>query len=219
LDFNTRGVKTLTLIAANNIIINGQIFDSDTTNTPGDGLSLVFNAGGAVALNQSISTRGFDLTVTANGAITDSGNLNVGRDTRLNANGNDITLNNANDFSFFAFSNSRNVTLNDSNGIILGGSSILGMAGISSISGNLFVTATLNSLTTNLNANIATANQNITIAGNTNLGNSVVLNTNSGAGNINLKLINPLAFSISLPMENLNPVKPVTPIFSFGIPD
>jgi CHAT domain-containing protein len=54
------------------------------------------------------------------------------------------------------------------------------------ITGSGNASITLNSATTNLNATIATANQNITITGNTNLGNSVLLNTNSGAGNINL---------------------------------
>jgi CHAT domain-containing protein len=54
------------------------------------------------------------------------------------------------------------------------------------ITGTGNASVTLNSATTNLNATIATANQNITITGNTNLGNSVVLNTNSGTGDINL---------------------------------
>ncbi|MEQ9492451.1 MAG: hypothetical protein RJP96_02460, partial [Algiphilus sp.] len=54
LDFNGKGENTLTLNAAKNIIINGQIFDSDTANQ--DNLDLDFKAGGAVQLNQSIST-------------------------------------------------------------------------------------------------------------------------------------------------------------------
>ncbi|MEQ9493727.1 MAG: hypothetical protein RJP96_08940, partial [Algiphilus sp.] len=61
------------------------------------------------------------LNITANGAITDLDNLTVTGGTTLNANGNDITLDNANNFSTVA-ANGKNVTLNDSNGIILGAS-------------------------------------------------------------------------------------------------
>ncbi|MEQ9548930.1 MAG: filamentous hemagglutinin N-terminal domain-containing protein, partial [Coleofasciculus sp. G3-WIS-01] len=116
LDFNTKGVKILTLIAANNIIINGQIFDSDTANTPEDGLSLVFDAGGAVQLNQSISTRGFDLLIEANGAITQTaGTLDIGGRTRLEAGAaNNITLNNdGNNFNEVLVTSANNVSLKD----------------------------------------------------------------------------------------------------------
>ncbi|MFP5274551.1 two-partner secretion domain-containing protein, partial [Coleofasciculus sp.] len=127
LDFDTRGTnKTLTLIAAKNIIINGQIFDSDTTNTPGDGLSLVFQAGGAVELNQSISTRGLNLLIEANGAITQGAGttLDIGGRTRLGVGAaNNITLkNDGNNFNEVLVTSANNVSLKDINDIQLGSS-------------------------------------------------------------------------------------------------
>ncbi|MFP4100755.1 two-partner secretion domain-containing protein, partial [Coleofasciculus sp.] len=243
LDFDKTGVHTLTLIAANNIIINGQISDSDTTATPGDGLALDLQAGGAVEFKKSISTSGQNLFITANGAITQTAgttldiggrtrlaannitlkndgnnfnqvlvtsannvslqdingiklgssdksapfdqpfnisgtleviangaitnleNLTVAGVTTLNANGNDITLNNGNNFSTVAVTSGRNVSLNDSNAIDLGASSITGALGVTAggaitNSGKLTVTggtttlnATGNDITLNNNAN------------------------------------------------------------------
>src|SRR5262249_44117870 len=56
-----------------------------------------------------------DLNVTANGAITDGGVLRVGGTTTLAAgSGNDITLDNADDFvGAVTIGSARNVTLND----------------------------------------------------------------------------------------------------------
>ncbi|MEQ8974985.1 MAG: filamentous hemagglutinin N-terminal domain-containing protein, partial [Coleofasciculus sp. C1-SOL-03] len=198
LDFNTRGVKTLTLIAAKNIVINGRIFDSDTTATPGDGLSLVFDAGGAVELNQSISTGGFDLTITANGAITQTaGTLNIGGRTRLAAGaGNNITLNNnGNNFNEVLVTSANNVSLrddiNDNNIAIKLGSTATTPPAFN-ISGTLNITANgditdLNNLTvgggTVLNATgnditLDNANKFSTVA--VTSGANVILNDNNG---------------------------------------
>ncbi|MEQ9494261.1 MAG: hypothetical protein RJP96_11665, partial [Algiphilus sp.] len=56
--------------------------------------------------------------------------------TTLNANGNDITLDNANNFSTVA-ANGKNVTLKDSNGIILGASTITGTLGVTATDVNI----------------------------------------------------------------------------------
>ncbi|MEQ9614587.1 MAG: hypothetical protein RLN61_05980, partial [Algiphilus sp.] len=102
------------------------------------------------------------LGVTAGGNITNSGKLTVTGGTTLNANGNDITLNNnANNFSTVA-ANGANVTLNDSNGINLGASSITGTLGVTAggnitNSGKLTVTG---GTTLNANGNDITLNNN-----------------------------------------------------------
>ena len=86
------------------------------------------------ALNLGASTVSGTLNVITAGAITDSGNLNVTGTTMLAAGaGNDITLEQAtNNFSTVSISSGRNVTLNDTNALDLGASTI---------SGNLNVTA------------------------------------------------------------------------------
>ncbi|MEQ9370829.1 MAG: CHAT domain-containing protein [Coleofasciculus chthonoplastes F3-SA18-01] len=122
-----------------------------------------------------------NLGVNAKGAITDSGNLTVTGGTTLNANGNDITLDNANNFSTVA-ANGKNVTLNDNNGIILGASTITGTLGVTAKgaitdSGNLSVTG---GTTLNANGNDITldnANNFSTVAAN---GKNVTLNDNNG---------------------------------------
>jgi hypothetical protein len=84
------------------------------------------------------------LNVTAAGAITDSGNLNVTGATTLAAGaGNDIILDSAgNNFSTVAITSGRNVTLVDSNALNLGASTVSGTlnvttAGAITDSGNL----------------------------------------------------------------------------------
>src|SRR5207344_2994320 len=100
------------------------------------------------ALDLGASTISGTLNVTAAGAITDSGNMVVTGTTTLAAGaGNDITLNNANNFSTVSISSGRNVTLNDTNPLDLGASTISGTlnvttAGAITDSGNLTVTGT-----------------------------------------------------------------------------
>jgi len=64
------------------------------------------------------------LNVTANGLISDSGNVTVAGTTTLAAGtGNDITLDNADDFvGVVSIVSGNNVTLNDVNGLTVGGS-------------------------------------------------------------------------------------------------
>ncbi|MDJ1174474.1 CHAT domain-containing protein [Roseofilum capinflatum] len=76
LDFNSIGTSTLTLNAAGNIDIQGQIFDSNTS-SGGDRLNLNFTASdGSVYINQPISTQSGSITLTGISNITlDSGIL------------------------------------------------------------------------------------------------------------------------------------------------
>jgi hypothetical protein len=71
---------------------------------------------------------GQDLTATANGSISDAGNVVVGGLTTLAAGaGNDITLNDADDFGgTLRIVSGNNVTLNDVNGITFGSSAVSG---------------------------------------------------------------------------------------------
>ncbi len=206
LDFNGKGVKTLTLIAANNILINGQIWDSDRITTPTDGLSLDFRAGGAVELNESISTAGFDLTVTADGAITQGDNttLDIGGRTRLSAgdadNPTNITLNHANNnFNEVAITNANQVKLTDVNDISLGSSQ---EPTTSTIQGDL-------RLTSQGVIQQVDANDSLVVAGETRLdanGNDIILNNNTNnlnqvivtrANNVSLNDINEIQLGTS----------------------
>ncbi|MEQ8962668.1 MAG: hypothetical protein RLP02_32950, partial [Coleofasciculus sp. C2-GNP5-27] len=205
LDFNGKGVKTLTLIAANNILINGQIWDSDRITTPTDGLSLDFRAGGAVELNESISTAGFDLTVTADGAITQGDNttLDIGGRTRLSAgdadNPTNITLNHANNnFNEVAITNANQVKLTDVNDISLGSSQ---EPTTSTIQGDL-------RLTSQGVIQQVDANDSLVVAGETWLdanGNDIILNNDNNlnqvivtrANNVSLNDINEIQLGTS----------------------
>ncbi|NER47402.1 MAG: filamentous hemagglutinin N-terminal domain-containing protein, partial [Symploca sp. SIO1A3] len=80
LDFNGTGNNTLTLEAANNITINGQIFDSAAG---GDLLNLFLNADsdnsgeGRIRINQPISTEGGHITLFASDGVTSSATLDA----------------------------------------------------------------------------------------------------------------------------------------------
>jgi filamentous hemagglutinin family protein len=122
-----------------------------------------------------------DLNVTANGAITDGGALHVGGTTTLAAgSGNDITLDNADDFvGAVTIGSARNVTLNDVNGLIVGGN----LSGdLSTVSGGSTVFNTLNigGLLTVVAGGSITDNGSVTIGGATTLnagaGNDIILN-------------------------------------------
>ncbi|MDP6353716.1 MAG: filamentous hemagglutinin N-terminal domain-containing protein, partial [Planctomycetota bacterium] len=97
------------------------------------------------ALVLGASTISDDLTITANGDVTDSGTLTVTSAASLNATGNNITLNDgSNDFSTVGISSSNNATLVDVNLITLNASSVGGALNVTAqdldISGALSVT-------------------------------------------------------------------------------
>ena len=102
----------------------------------------------ANVLNLGTSTVSGTLNVTTGGTITDSGNLVVTGTTTLAAGaGNDITLDNANNFSTVSITSGRNVTLNDTNALVLGASTVSGTLGVTTAgaitqSGALNVTGT-----------------------------------------------------------------------------
>ncbi len=84
-----------------------------------------------VALPAFTLTAGGSLNVTAGGVITDSGILIVPGTTTLAAGANNITLDNANNFTgAVSVTSGNNVTLNDINALILGASTISGTLGV-----------------------------------------------------------------------------------------
>ncbi|MEQ9543691.1 MAG: hypothetical protein RIU46_43480, partial [Deltaproteobacteria bacterium] len=103
------------------------------------------------------------LNITANGAITDLENLTVTGGTTLNATGHNITLDSANNNFSTVAANGKNVTLNDSNGIILGASTITGTLGVTA-GGNITnsgkLTVTGGTTTLEANGNDITLNNN-----------------------------------------------------------
>jgi hypothetical protein len=82
-------------------------------------------------LDLAASTVSGTLGITTAGAITDSGNLIVTGATTLTAGSdNDITLNNANNFSSAGVTSGNNVLLNDTNALDLAASTVSGTLGV-----------------------------------------------------------------------------------------
>jgi len=152
LNFNGKGNNTLTLEAANNIIINGQILDS----TPGgDSLNLLLNATGGVQINQNIATGSGNLSVTATtGHITGNGTVSVGGNADFRTNGNNahialpnldvsgsIALNTTGSGGYAAITNSKTVNLATS--IVDGQFKIGGDLGVTATTGDITSSGTV----------------------------------------------------------------------------
>ncbi len=105
-------------------------------------------------------TAGGSLNVTAGGAITDSGNLIVPGTTTLTAGTNNITLNNANNFTgALSIISGNNVSLTDTNALVLGASTVAGNLALTtggplSQTGALAVTGTTSFAATAANTDI-----------------------------------------------------------------
>jgi filamentous hemagglutinin family protein len=166
--------NNVTLVDVNSLTVGGNVGGSLTTLANAATTFNALNVGG-------------NLNATANGLISDNGVVTVGGATSLAAgSGNDITLDNADDFGGAVFVVSgHNVTLNDVNSLTVGGL----------ISGNLTTTANgataLNGMTVggnlNVNANgLISDNANVTVAGTTTLaagaGNDIILNDGDDFG-------------------------------------
>ena len=194
LDFNETGNNTLTLEAAGNININGQIFDS---NGGGDLLNLFLNADsdgndrGTVDINQPILTGGGDITVNGTSIIGDSIAINA----PLNSGSGDITL------SGSGYGIGVDAPINSEGGNI----SLTGTTSVSSVEDGIGVDAPINSGggnisltgTTSVNSDgigvdapINSEGGNISLTGTSSgiegFGIGVEAPINSGGGNINL---------------------------------
>jgi hypothetical protein len=136
------GTTTLAAGAGNDITLNNNNDFGTVAVTSGRNVTLNDVSG----LNLGASTISGTLEVTASGTITDSGNLLVTGTTTLAAGaGNDIALDSNNDFNTVTITSARNVTLNDTDGIDLGASTVSGALGVTANgpitdSGNLLVT-------------------------------------------------------------------------------
>ncbi len=78
-----------------------------------------------------------NLTVTSGGALTDSANISVGGATTISAAGQDVTLNNNNDFNTVTVSAANNVTLVDANQLTVAGINAAGGSAVVFANGNL----------------------------------------------------------------------------------
>lgn len=122
--FTTGAVNDLTLNNASNDFTTVVVTDSDDVNV---------SDANAIDLGASLAA---NMTVVANGAITDSGNLGIGSDLFLTAgSANDITLDNANNIFAVTINSADDVVLNDSGSLLFGASTV---------SGNMNVTTTGN---------------------------------------------------------------------------
>ncbi|MBA5867991.1 MAG: filamentous hemagglutinin N-terminal domain-containing protein [Nitrospira sp. CR1.3] len=157
------GTTTLAAGAANNITLNnaGNNF-STVVVTNGNNVALT----DANALALGASTISGTLNVTTNGALTQSGVLNVTGTTTLAAGaGNDINLStSANNFSTVGVTSGNNVSLRDTNALILGASTISGnlaltTGGALTQSGVLAVTGTTSFTATAANTDILLGTQ------------------------------------------------------------
>ena len=182
------GTTTLAAGAANNITLNNANNFSTVSITSGN--DVVLND--INALDLGASTVSGTLNVTTNGALTDSGALVVAGTTTLAAGAaNNITLNNANNFSTVSITSGNDVTLVDTNALTLGASTVSGdltvttggllnQSGALSVAGNAAfdttAAAALGSVTFT-DSNALTLN-NSTVGGN--------LSVTTGAGDITL---------------------------------
>ncbi len=181
-NLSVSGVATFAAGTANNITFDNNNNFSAVAVTSGNHVTLKDT--NAVILGAS--TINGDLGVTASGTITDSGDLSVGGTTTLAAGtGNDITLNNSNDFGTVVITTGRNVTLVDTNAIDLGASTVSGTLSIMAggditQSGALSVTSGSSAFTIN-----AGANKNVLLGTEANhFGSQAVTITTSGGGSI-----------------------------------
>jgi filamentous hemagglutinin family protein len=160
LDFNGTGQNTLTLNASNNIVINQPIIDSTFG---GDKLNLVFNAGGDVLINDSISTVGGSFTSNSvNFVKAGLGNIDTGLAGITGVDAGTLTINASGDIDInvgFLFSNNLSAGVP---GNIGNGGAINLTAG-----GNITtdLTATINSATDAQNGNAGNGGAVTFIAG------------------------------------------------------
>jgi filamentous hemagglutinin family protein len=161
----TRTSGNLMLNAAGNLTQTGAIsIATGTANLTAASITLnSANVLGALTLNATAGnisvteadamaiaaiTAPFDLSLTAAGAITDSGVLTVNGSTTLTAGAaNDIILDSANDFGTVVVTSGNNVTLNDRNALALGNVTATGS----------FLATAAGNLTLNSGATIAAA--------------------------------------------------------------
>jgi len=183
---------------------SGDITVTDSiTKSAGGSATLTLNAAGSLTINNAITSSGnsLDLALTAGGGnITQSasGILTVDGTTTLSASGADITLNQANNFGTVIVTGGDNVTLVDSNALVLGASTIdaalsVTAGGNITNSGTLAITGTT---TLNAGGNDITLNQ----AGNDFTGAVTISNAN----NVTLVDTNALTIGASTMGGNFN---------------
>ena len=208
------GATTLAAGAGNDITLdNADDFGGAVSVTSGNNVTL----NDVNSLTLGASTVSGNLTLAANGLISDNGAVTVGGTTALAAGGNDITLDNADDFGgAVSILSGNNVALNDVNSLIVGGS----------VGGNLATTAggatTFNALSVGGNLSAAASglisdNGALTVAGITTLaagaGNDITLNNADDFGgavsvtsgkNVTLNDVNALTLGASTVSGNLD---------------
>ena len=176
----TGAATFITTAADSNIILDqsGNAFTSTVTMQAGDGSAdfgnITFVDSAAVRLHTSAQSAGDlyinattdgavdgNLSVTANGDITQTVALAVTGTTTLVASGNDITLDTStNNFATVVITSGRNVALRDAGAIVLGAATVSGTYAVTattgdiSNSGNLVITGAATFITTAADSNI-----------------------------------------------------------------
>ena len=145
-NISVAGTATLDAGAGNNITLDRTGNDFNTVQvTAGNNVTLRDSNG----IDLGASTISGTLGITASGDVTDSGTLDVTGTTTIAAgSGNDVTLDTAtNDFSTVSITTGNNVSITDTNALVLGASTISGTLGVNTSgtvtdSGTLTVTGT-----------------------------------------------------------------------------
>ncbi|MCP5009767.1 MAG: S-layer family protein, partial [Aestuariibacter sp.] len=191
------GTSNLSAVGNNITLMNGSN-NFNTLGLTGANINIVDTNN----IDLTNSTVSGTLSITANN-ITDSGALDINGTTFLDANGNDITLDNTgNDFSTVDINNTvQNVVLEDANSIILAAAIINNTLDVTA-NGAITQSGALNG---NADASFDATASNITLTNNTNDFNSISLtggnatlnnsdaidlNTSSISGNLTLAVIN-----------------------------
>jgi len=190
----TAGTTTIAAGSGNNITLNSANDFATLAISSGNNVSVT----DANALILGASTVSGTFGVNTSGAITQSGALAVSGTTTLAAGtGNNITLNNANDFATLVITSGNNVSITDSNALILGASTVNGTLGVNTTgaitqSGALVVTGaatfaaggandiTLNNASNNFSNAAFTTGNNVSV---TDL-NALILGASTVSGNL-----------------------------------
>ncbi|MCP4473344.1 MAG: S-layer family protein, partial [Gammaproteobacteria bacterium] len=120
---------------------------SVSANTAGDLVDVAISNNSALDLGAISTSR--HLSIVANGAVTDSGDLNVGGVAGIDANGNSITLDSANDFNALVLVDASSATINEANDLIIGSTDTTSAFGetYSNVTNDLNITSTGGNLT------------------------------------------------------------------------
>jgi len=177
------GTGGLTTTGTSNVILN------NITNAISGNFTLAGNdvtIVNTLATNLAASNIANDFSLTAGGAITQTGDVAVGGDTTISNVGNDITLDRAgNDFTGAVSVTGANVALVDANAIDLGANTVSGTYDVTATNGNITDSGALD-ITGTSSFTTSTADTTITLDQASSYAGAVSFTTSGTTGNVSL---------------------------------